>query len=243
MSKVLKLNNQKAIETFLQTIVKEATSDLENDLMDANTTVREKQKQSAVASNIYNSVGNHVTKEEDDMSEEEDDFFSDTEDEKKNKKKEKEPKSDSEKKDDEKDSGEDDEEKNNLPKYMHTDLPPAEDVTPEMITDRINVIRSGRSTKDEKVKAEIKHYFDDLSNPERLSLLAFLTGLAQIITTSSSGEEASAPEDASIDVDAPQKPKQDSTNNVEQKPQQNSQEPPKQKGKENTTPPIKVVRK
>jgi len=55
-------------------------------------------------------------------------------------------------------------------------------VEPKDIVDKLNSIRSGKSFKDESVSAKMQQYIESLTAVERTALLAFLKGIAQIVT-------------------------------------------------------------
>lgn len=76
------------------------------------------------------------------------------------------------------------------------------------VIDKLNALRGGRSLKDKDVKESFEQYFEGLSRSERQSLLAFLTGIAQILTGVEKGAEALEPKDIGVDTDSPKiKPK------------------------------------
>lgn len=56
------------------------------------------------------------------------------------------------------------------------------DITADDVVDKLNAIRSGKSFKDESIAAKLEEYVESLSKPEKTALLAFLKGLAQIVT-------------------------------------------------------------
>lgn len=66
---------------------------------------------------------------------------------------------------------------------------PAKPITVDDIIERLNIVRSGRSTKDVDVKRELEEYIAQFTEDEKTALLAFLEGLGQILT---SGVESSA---------------------------------------------------
>lgn len=55
-------------------------------------------------------------------------------------------------------------------------------ITIEMVVEKLNSIRSGRSFKDENILGQMSTYFQDLNDNEKLALYAFLKGIAQIVT-------------------------------------------------------------
>lgn len=58
----------------------------------------------------------------------------------------------------------------------------AEPITLDDIIEKLNIIRSGRSTKDDDVKSELENYILQFSEEDKSSLLAFLDGLGRILT-------------------------------------------------------------
>lgn len=69
------------------------------------------------------------------------------------------------------------------------------DISIEMIVDKLNFIRSGKSFKDERVKLGLDKYLKSLEKPEKVALLSFLKGIAQVVTTEVPPDEALEPED------------------------------------------------
>jgi len=57
----------------------------------------------------------------------------------------------------------------------------------------LNVMRSGRSTKDPEVKKALKSYVDGLTSGEQQSLYAFLSGLSEMMVGGETGKEATDP--------------------------------------------------
>ena len=68
-----------------------------------------------------------------------------------------------------------------------------EDVSLDSIEDKLNDIRAGRSLKDSQVEAGMRAYFDELSDPERLALYAFVDTLASVMTLSGDTKDPSDP--------------------------------------------------
>ena len=62
----------------------------------------------------------------------------------------------------------------------------------------LNVMRSGRSTKDPAVKKALKTYIDGLTTGEQQSLFVFLSGLSQMMVGDASGAEATDPQQVGI---------------------------------------------
>lgn len=68
------------------------------------------------------------------------------------------------------------------------------------IVDKLNTIRSGKSFKDSAISSKLDEYVESLSKAERVALLAFLKGLAQIVTGEIEPEAATDPADPEPDV-------------------------------------------
>lgn len=97
----------------------------------------------------------------------------------------------------------DDEEGSNSSKTMDDEqekLASGEDIKPKDIVDKLNSIRSGRSFKDSSVSSSMEEYIQSLSNAERVALLAFLKGIAQIVTGEISANQAEEPGEHPSDV-------------------------------------------
>ena len=75
------------------------------------------------------------------------------------------------------------------------------DISVDDIVEKLNSIRAGRSFGDAEVAQALKEYFDDLENPEKVALLAFLKGISQIVTGEISGAVAINPKDRPADVE------------------------------------------
>lgn len=73
-------------------------------------------------------------------------------------------------------------------------------VTTDDIIDKLNAIRAGHSFKDDKVRSSMEKYVTSLDNAERTALLAFLKGIAQIITGEISAADATEPSDHPANV-------------------------------------------
>lgn len=132
------------------------------------------------------------------------------------------------------------------PRKMQHSLPAAEDVTVDMVTSRINIIRAGKSFTDEQVSTELKHYFEKLSSPERLALLTFLTGLAGVVSGGVEGEDAQQPKSADVSISSPdkkqpeQKPEKKVSSNTSSDRVKVASRPTKTPAGEDTAPPIRV---
>lgn len=84
------------------------------------------------------------------------------------------------------------------------------EVEPKDIVDKLNSIRSGKSFKDDHVKAAMEEYLGSLSKTERVALFAFAKGIAQIVTGEIPAQQAEDPSKDPSDVkmqkgDGPQK--------------------------------------
>ncbi len=72
------------------------------------------------------------------------------------------------------------------------------DITLIDLTDSLNLMRSGKSLKDEDVQGNIKAFFDQLSTAERQSMYVYINALAGIMTGTETGKEAADPADVGI---------------------------------------------
>ena len=68
-------------------------------------------------------------------------------------------------------------------------------ITVEDIIDKLNIVRSGRSTRDGDVKREMEEYIAQFNEDEKMALLAFLEGLGQILTSGVDSADAVDPQD------------------------------------------------
>ena len=71
----------------------------------------------------------------------------------------------------------------------------AEPITVDDIIEKLNIVRSGRSTKDADVKRELEEYISQFDEDEKTALVAFLEGLGQILTSGVDSEDAVDPQD------------------------------------------------
>jgi hypothetical protein len=74
------------------------------------------------------------------------------------------------------------------------------DIQPKDIVEKLNSIRSGKSFKDSAVASAIDEYVQSLKKPERVALMAFLKGIAQIVTGEVPGKAAEDPGKHPADV-------------------------------------------
>lgn len=75
------------------------------------------------------------------------------------------------------------------------------DIKPRDIVDKLNSIRSGRSFRDSAVSSAMEDYIESLSKAEKVALMAFLKGIAQIVTGEVTGDNAAEPSDDPADVE------------------------------------------
>ena len=81
------------------------------------------------------------------------------------------------------------------------------DATIDDIVDKLNMLRSGKSTKDKNVRDQLASYWDGLQPGEQQSLYAYLTGLTQIMTAGAIGADATDPSSVGIKITAKKKSK------------------------------------
>ena len=91
-----------------------------------------------------------------------------------------------------------------------------EPITSETIVAKLNVIRSGRSLKDENIAQQMEQYFTSLSEDERVTLFTFLEGISLIVNPPNDADDAPDPSDKGINIQADEKTKQQ----AHQQPQQ-----------------------
>ena len=73
------------------------------------------------------------------------------------------------------------------------------------IINMLNMLRSGKSTKDEAVKKSLADYFDGLQPGDRQALFVLMSGLTQILTSGVEGGQAPAPAKVGIRISAKKK--------------------------------------
>lgn len=116
------------------------------------------------------------------------------------------------------------------------------DVKAKDVVERLNSIRSGKSFKDDKVKAAMEEYVESLSKAERVALFAFLKGIAQIVTGEVQGQQATEPDSHPADVTM-QKGDQHQTKHVDPNVIKGAAPKPKKQGGENTSAPVPITPK
>jgi len=113
------------------------------------------------------------------------------------------------------------------------------------VIEKLNIIRSGKSLKDEEVKKGMEDYMNDLDDAEKTALFSFLKGISEIITVGTPGKEATEPAEKPAKVKMEKKPGKQKVSvkpNVIKKPSEDKEKssaPPA----EDTTPPIKATKK
>jgi len=75
------------------------------------------------------------------------------------------------------------------------------EITPKDIVDKLNTIRSGKSFKDSAISTKMDEYINSLSKEEKTALLAFLKGLAQIVTGEIEASQAQDPSENPADIE------------------------------------------
>ena len=89
------------------------------------------------------------------------------------------------------------------------------DIEPKDVIDKLNAIRSGKSFKDDQVNAAMDEYVGSLSKAEKTALLAFLKGIAQIVTGEVPGAEATEPDSKPAHVSMEKGPEKQKTKHIE----------------------------
>lgn len=116
------------------------------------------------------------------------------------------------------------------------------DITADDVVDRLNIIRSGKSFKDEEIAGKLKEYIDSLTKAERTALLAFLKGISQVVTGDMAGKDALDPSDSPSNVEMK---KGDDTKKITIKPTivKNPEKGKKRSSGEDTTGPVPITPK
>lgn len=114
------------------------------------------------------------------------------------------------------------------------------EIKTEDVVEKLNSIRSGKSFKDSAVKEPMHQYIESLSQPEKTALLAFLKGIAQIVTGEVPAQQAVDPGKDPADVSMQKEPAQKKKT---VKPNVIKAQQPKQGGQEDTTAPAPIVPK
>lgn len=114
------------------------------------------------------------------------------------------------------------------------------EIKAEDVVEKLNAIRSGKSFRDSAVKDTMSQYIESLSQPEKTALLAFLKGIAQIVTGEVPAQQAVDPGKDPSDVTMQKEP---AVKKKTVKPNVIKAQQPKQGGQEDTTSPAPIVPK
>lgn len=91
--------------------------------------------------------------------------------------------------------------KANIVKVKKDNLP---EITVGKIIDLINMIRSGKSLKDDAVLKSLKNYYQRLNGSERTALYAFLTGISGVVVdveeSDDAGDDANTPSEEPFSI-------------------------------------------
>lgn len=120
------------------------------------------------------------------------------------------------------------------------------DIKPKDIVDKLNSIRSGRSFRDSAVSSAMEDYIESLSKAEKVALMAFLKGIAQIVTGEVSADNASEPSSDPADVEMDRSNEKDVIHkkpNVIKSPPAASSSKKKTAGAEDTSAPAPITPK
>ena len=90
------------------------------------------------------------------------------------------------------------------------DLVLPDSIKPDDIQKKLNLLRAGKSLKDEDTKKRFDTYFASLSAPQKVALKGFLDGLAQVILGEIPGNDAKVPSDSPYNVKMDADPEQES---------------------------------
>ena len=85
------------------------------------------------------------------------------------------------------------------------------------IIDKLNIMRSGKSLKDEEVRNQIESYVEGLETGARQMLFVALSGLAQVMSGDIEGEKAVNPGDVDIEVQSKRRKKDATEPDIEKK--------------------------
>lgn len=119
------------------------------------------------------------------------------------------------------------------------------DIEAKDVVEKLNSIRSGKSFKDDQVKTAMEQYVESLSTAEKTALLAFLKGIAQIVTGEMPGNDAIEPDSNPANIDM-QKDASSQKHTKHIQPNVIKASPPKQKqagGAEDTSGPTPITPK
>lgn len=102
------------------------------------------------------------------------------------------------------------------PEAVIPDPSDVKDVTFDQVINMMNMMRSGRSTKNPSTRNNLSDYFKGLDSGERQALFVLLSGLTQILAGGISGDEAPDPSEVGIRIN-PQSPDKKSVETPKQK--------------------------
>jgi hypothetical protein len=102
------------------------------------------------------------------------------------------------------------------PEAVIPDPSDVKDVTFDQVINMMNMMRSGRSTKNPDTRNSLRDYFKGLDSGERQALFVLLSGLTQILAGGISGDEAPDPSEVGIRIN-PQSPDKKSVETSKQK--------------------------
>jgi len=86
------------------------------------------------------------------------------------------------------------------PEALIPDARDIKDVTFDQVINMVNMMRSGRSTKNPDTKQSLKDYFKGLNAGERQALFVLLSGITQILAGGVEGAEAPDPSEVGIRI-------------------------------------------
>ena len=92
------------------------------------------------------------------------------------------------------------------------DLVLPDSIKPDDIEKKLNLLRAGKSLKDEETQKRFDNYFSSLSAPQKVALKGFLDGLSQVILGEIPGTDAKNPSDSPYNVKMDADPDQESEN-------------------------------
>ena len=70
----------------------------------------------------------------------------------------------------------------------------------QAVVDKVNILRSGKSLKDEDVRVALNDYFDQLQPGEQQALYVFLNSMSQIVSGGANEDEVVDPADVNINI-------------------------------------------
>lgn len=116
-------------------------------------------------------------------------------------------------------------------------------VTLDMVVEKLNSIRSGRSFKDENISMQMQKYFNDLNDNEKLALYAFTKGIAQIVTGEVLGQQAIDPSKTQAKIEMTDQGSMQQVRHIKPNVIKKASAPAPAGGSENTSAPTPIVAK